>query len=139
MKLTRSQLKKIIQEELEKVNKELYNEGAFDGVVNKDTAAMAAGGALAGLPLAMSAIADGAAPGIALPLIAMANGAAVGALTHIVAPGLLDKATKVFKTLGGKAKEQLKDLGKKIGLSENSELSEETLKEFQIRLEKIIK
>jgi hypothetical protein len=138
MKITKSQLKKIIQEELEKANKELLDEGLGD-IFDKDTAAMAAGGALAGLPLAMSAIASGGHPGIALPLVAMANGAVVGALTHMVAPGLLDKATKVFKTLGGKAKEELKDLGKKIGLSENSELTEETLKEFQIKLEKIIK
>lgn len=138
MKLSKEKLQQIIKEEIEKTHKGLYDEGLGD-IFTKDTAAMAAAGALAGLPLAMNAIASGGHPGIALPLIAMANGAVVGVLTDMVAPGLLNKAAKVFKTLGGKAKEELKDLGKKIGLSESSELTEETLKEFQTRLGKIIK
>lgn len=134
MKLTKTKLRQIIKEEIE-------SEGLGDSITKafRSNVGQGAGaGAIAGLGLA-TALAGPAGAGIALPLIAMANGATVGALTGMIGDDLLDRATETWQKLGDEAKVQLKNMGKKIGLSENQGITRKQMKLTKTKLQEIIK
>ena len=133
MKLTKTKLRQIIKEEIE-------SEGLGDSITKafRSNVGQGAGaGAIAGLGLA-TALAGPAGAGIALPLIAMANGATVGALTGMIGDDLLDRATETWQKLGDEAKVQLKNMGKKIGLSEDQRIIRKQIKLTKTKLQEII-